>query len=785
MKLFTFCCFFTSLFSIAQSYKLTGKVQDISTNELLPTAAILVENGNAVRADFDGEYSIEVKKGSQHITVKMIGYESLDTIIVVTGNAEFNFKLKPDQLEEVVVAAGRFEQSIEEVSVSINIIKPSLIENKATIDCEQIIEQVPGLTVQDGQVSIRGGSGFAYGAGSRVLVLVDELPMLSADAGDVKWNALPVENIEQIEIIKGASSVLYGSSALNGVINIRTKYPRNKPETRVNMHHGYFDNPKRESLRWWNSNPYYIGGNFYHMRKIKDNFDLVVGGNMLSSTGYRQGEDEERFRLNANTRYRSKKVEGLSYGANFNSQFARTGLFVLWENDSLGYSPSGGADPNSESTTLTFQDGWRTNVDPFISYYTKNGAQHNVRTRWFRTNNINNQGRGARADLYYGEYQYQKYFDSLDMNITAGFSAYRNIIVADLYGDHDGKNIGAFAQVDKKWRRFNFNAGLRFEYFKLDTAETKYEIGGSTIPVQPIFRSGLTYKLREHSILRASWGQGYRFPSVAEKYAATNLGSVSIFPNASLQPERGWSAEIGFKQGVKLGKWRGYVDVAAFWTEYQNMIEFTFDEYIPEGVVPQLSDPNAPNYLYDMIGFQARNAENARITGVDISLTGQGQLNDELSLTVFAGYTYMNPITLNSDSAYLSTFSDTTTNMLKYRYRHLVKGDVQVDYKKWSFGVSSRYNSFMSNIDETFLNLVIDFNGFPISLGDQVLPGLPGYRERNNRGDLVFDFRTSYQINEQFKMAFLMNNALNREYAGRPGDIGAPRTFIGQLTLSF
>ena len=61
------------------------------------------------------------------------------------------------------------------------------------------MEQVPGVTIIDGQANIRGGSGFSYGAGSRVLLLVDDLPMLAADAGDIKWSFLPVENLEQVE----------------------------------------------------------------------------------------------------------------------------------------------------------------------------------------------------------------------------------------------------------------------------------------------------------------------------------------------------------------------------------------------------------------------------------------------------------------------------------------------------------------------------------------------------------------------------------------------------------
>ena len=103
-------------------------------------------------------------------------------------------------------------------------LKPSFIANTNPIGMDAAIAQVPGVTVIDSQANIRGGSGFSYGAGSRVLVLVDDIPQITADANDVKWEFLPIENINQVEVIKGASSVLYGSSALNGVINIRTNY---------------------------------------------------------------------------------------------------------------------------------------------------------------------------------------------------------------------------------------------------------------------------------------------------------------------------------------------------------------------------------------------------------------------------------------------------------------------------------------------------------------------------------------------------------------------------------
>ncbi|NBX80438.1 MAG: Plug domain-containing protein, partial [Flavobacteriales bacterium] len=113
----------------------------------------------------------------------------------------------------VVITAGRRNQNIEDVPISMEIIRPELVNNKGLSSLEQAVDQSPGVYSMDGQVSIRGGGGYAYGAGSRVMLLWNGIPMLSPDLGDVKWNAVPMEQTSQIEILKGASSVLYGSGA--------------------------------------------------------------------------------------------------------------------------------------------------------------------------------------------------------------------------------------------------------------------------------------------------------------------------------------------------------------------------------------------------------------------------------------------------------------------------------------------------------------------------------------------------------------------------------------------
>ena len=148
---------------------------------------------------------------------------------------------------------------------------------------EDAIDFIPGVSIIDGQANIRGGSGWSYGAGSRVQLLVDDLPQLTADANDVKWNFLPVENLEQIEVIKGASSVLFGSSALNGVINIRTAYPRDTPIAKINFFAGFYDNAfietdKKYSLNYQDKTSFYNGVN----QKLNANLDLIPPGVDLS-----------------------------------------------------------------------------------------------------------------------------------------------------------------------------------------------------------------------------------------------------------------------------------------------------------------------------------------------------------------------------------------------------------------------------------------------------------------------------------------------------------------------
>jgi outer membrane receptor protein involved in Fe transport len=149
----------------------------------------------------------------------------------------------------------------------------------------------------------------------------------------------------------------------------------------------------------------------------------------------------------------------------------------------------------------------------------------------------------------------------------------------------------------------------------------------------------------------------------------------------------------------------------------------------------------------------------------------------------------MDPHALTFDSAYIKAQhvidsagkyeaylgSDTTT-LLKYRFRHLAKADVEVTYKKISLGASLRYNSYMENIDNLFVHPFF---------GNQIAPGVAHYRRYHQHGDAVYDARLAYEFNSNLRLSFIVKNVFNYIYMERPTDMQPPRTMTVQLTAAF
>lgn len=759
VRFLLFCIFSVAGFAFAQNPEVSGRVTDAASGEPLVGVNVFYSNNQGVATDASGFYSISAGPGKVVLQFRFIGYNTVHKELSLKQGQELTIDIALEEsaslLNEVVVSASRYEQKISDVIVSMEVLRSATVENTHTVSIETALQQVPGVMFLDDQVSIRGGNGYSYGVGSRVLLLLDDLPMLTGGGGEAKWDFVPLENLSQIEVLKGASSALYGSSALNGVINIRTAYPGAKPETSITAYSGMYDNPEREEIAWWDKQPYYAGLRFSHSRRI-GNFDLVGGANVHNDKGYRENENEKYIRMNLNTRYRSQKIKGLSAGINANAMFNEGGNFLLWlDGDSGVYKASPDFDQHFRNT--------RFNLDPHVTWFAGKNSRHTLKGRIYQVT-YDSDSLHNYDDSWFAEYQYLKRWEN-DFSVTAGASTTHIQSQSNLFGNvkHTANNQSVYFQTEKRHLKWRVSLGGRYEWHTIDDLGEKSK---------PLIRAGINYQAGKFTFLRTSFGQGFRYPAIAEKYAATEVGALKIFPNDTLKPEYGWNAEIGVKQGFTIGWIQGYADAALFWTEYKNMIEFTFGQHYP----PDLTNPTLLDF-FSYTGFKAYNITNARIAGFEVNFAGKGMAGP-VSYTFNAGYTYTNPV--DKDFGKRENTASTGKNILKYRFYHNVKVGADFTYRKLSSGFNIDYHSYIINIDLAFEDsLRVNGVGLPVF----ILPGLHEYRVKNNTGDVLVNWRFAWQPMDKLKLSFFINNLFNREYMTRPADVGPPRVFAMQVAV--
>jgi outer membrane cobalamin receptor len=720
-----------------------GKVYDKNTLEPLAGVYVIYGRNLGTTTGQDGLYLIKTTSGRITVSFQFIGYSTVTQEVNVPENdtVELNvgLQMKVREIDQIVISANKNEQKIAELAVSMDIIKTEFITDNHITDAQELINKTPGIEVMDGQASVRGGSGFSYGAGSRVLALIDGLPMVSADAGNIKWQFLPLENLSQVEIIKGASSVLYGSSALNGIINFRTADATNIPATRFFAETGIFGKPKNKKWIWWDTPRVYSSASFSHLRKIGKT-DLGISGNLLIDEGYRRLNGEKLGRLSLKLKHFNEKIEGLTYGINLNSGYTVKRDFVLWENAETG------ALKQQETATIELNGSFFA-VDPYITLKKTNRYKHDLRMRFQTSLNRFPESEKTNSDAYslYTEYQLWYYLTHY-MDITAGLSENYSNVISNMYNDHNGLNLAGYTQLEiSPLQRLKAVAGFRIEQNSLDGIKDK---------IVPVFRAGLNWQAADYTFIRASFGQGYRFPSIAEKHAATTLGSVTIFPNPDVLPESGWSTEAGIKQGIMIGKMTGQTDFSLFMSQNTNMIEY----YLAMYTDPETGLPTT--------GFKATNIEQSRIYGGELEFILDGSIGT-VNATINGGYTFTYPVEFD-------TYTHKNKSVfLKYRRKHSGKLSINTSWRKFETGINMYAKSKILRIDDFFLNE---------TTGEAILPGFPGYWENHNTGYFLIDGTIGYKFNDRFNLSLAVKNITNTEYMGRPGDIQPQRSYSLRFT---
>jgi outer membrane receptor for ferrienterochelin and colicins len=645
----------------AQTYSISGKVSDLNSKPVPGVNIVIINTNFGAATDNEGNYSItNLPSGTYIIEFSAIGYEKIKKKNVTIQNRSIilNIVLAEAVIEseEVLVTAGKYEQKKSDLPVSSEIIHGKEFEERNFSNLEDAIRYVPGITMTEDQVSIRGSSGYSRGTGSRALLAIDGLPFYTGDTGEIVWEMVPVTELQRVEIIKGAASSLYGSSAIGGVINSITRDISDKPKTVVNGFYGMYDKPYYSEWDWSGGRRPFNGLTLSHSNRF-GKFGFNISFTRLEELSYKQDDDFKKYIGFLKTVFNFTPVSSLTFIANtFNK---RAGQFLYWKDSRNALVPP---DQNLGDRIETNRYLFGLIYKSLIS----NKLLLNVKTSYYRNYFKDNETipNESTSNLYRGEVQLNSNVTDF-LVLTGGVEGTFSEVKSSLFGNPDAFGIGIYAVGDIN---FSFpliaSIGVRYDYSKLDSLDGS----GAVSP-----KIGLNYKITEKLILRSSLGTGFRAPTLSEAFTSTSTGGITVKPNPNIKSEYNLTFELGFNYA--LFNFLNF-DAAVFQNEYYDMIEPGIDP--EDGLV----------YFSNLV--------RARIQGFEANTTFY-LLPNELSLSF--NYTYLWARDLETGMA------------LRYRPRHVFYSGL--DFRKWNFdfGINFRYTSRVEEIDEELVDLGIVVDG--------------------------------------------------------------------------
>ena len=707
--------------ALASGGSIAGRVTTRADGEPLVGVNVLLQGTvRGTTTNARGEFRIAgVPPGEYTLVFSMVGYqrEKPSNVVVEEGKdiiLNISMIQVPVQTDQIVVTASKREQSLEEVPVSISILDATEIKQRNSLTIDDALRYVPGVNITGFQLNIRGSSGYSRGAGSRVLMLLDGIPFIAGDTGELNFESIPVGQVERIEVVKGASSALYGSNALGGVINIITKSIPEVPETDVRTYAGTYDQPTFDQWKWSAKPRFFNGQSVSHTFK-SGNLGISLFASRQLDDGYRQNDYRRRYNFYMKTKEEFSSSSSLTL--NFGLLYQFGGQYLYWRNlDSALIPPLIQASDNVKSTRF-YTSGLYNGVlsDKFL--FTAKGIWYH--NEWgFET--IHMYGRSeSLSDVITVEGAATWLLDDVQ-TLSFGLNGDFDMVSADMFGDHIGYGYALYAQDELKLsRELTLTLGARFDYQAIGLSEPSGQLNP---------KAGVAFNPSPGTTLRASVGRGFRMPSVAEAFLSGEVSNLATVPNTNLKPEDSYSYELGLSQAI--GDFATF-DIAGFRSDYDNLIE--------AGLIMSKTD---------LPFIQWRNVTKARVQGFETSFK-LGLFNGGLRYNF--GYTYVYP-------------EDRSKNdLLKYRPRHLFYTNLTMQAGFLSAGADFRYVSRVDRIDEEFVDLGI------IPDGDERQDIL--VTDFRLGADLSF---TGFPLT----VTMNVNNAFQRNYVELIGNLMPPRNYV-------
>jgi len=664
---------------------ISGRVVNTDTGSPLDFTDVYLDSlplGNAT--DNHGNYLIRyVPPGTHTLVVSRLGFvEHRQTVSVVAGKLlSRDISLKPTQVsgEEVVVTAARKEQTAQMAPASVAILTAEDVAIRPVTTFDQILESVPGVAVFRAagvsvqSLSIRGSSDVAGGGvGNRVLLLVDGRPALTAEAGGAYWGLVPTNFVERVEVVKGAFSSLYGSTAMGGVVNVITRRPT-KSTTSLAMKYGFFEKADPE-IRYTDETLFQNELELSHSG-IRGPVSYLFNVSRKESDGHATQTGYEFYDV----------FSKLLFDLNLNRNLELT-LGGGWAENDYPHSWLNAAQPLSvrPSRTDNRQEKRQFNVDAHYWAVPNNRSKYSSRFYWYRNtaNSFFNEndpnleitrneplgtktlldgdklGNITQFDTYLSDKNY--FIAGIDLQLDYVESSPDTI----LYGKQQVNNGAFYLQNETQFsKELIATVGLRYDVNHLVSGKTLKEFSP---------KISLVYSPTKTFTVRGLFGQAFRAPTISERFFEEEIGGgIDFVPNPDLDAER---MDVSLEAGVR---WQATsyadLDVAWFYYHYENLIywrDIGIDNGATAGTV-----------------FQVQNLNRALLQGVE--LTGNLRIKGVVHLS--ANYTWLNA----EDQS-----DDRLDDILAYRPEHSLNLAATARWSRLQFHTNGR---FRSDIEEVFL----------------------------------------------------------------------------------
>jgi len=448
------------------------------------------------------------------------------------------------ELETVTVTAERFPVQEKESPRFVTVVTSEELKETGADNLVDALRRTGGFAYKAfGPLGIsQGGMNSSLsirGVKDGELVLINGVPVQGAAGHAYDLNTIPVEQIERVEILKGAASTLYGADAMSGVINIITRKPGEELSAKGSVIFGnesYNNHSVSASCPGVN-----IGFNYQHL-----------------------GAQTEISR-NYTSRYRYDMDMTDKYAVNLNANpFEKLYVDYLGSYNQVGFQKVYDAKKPFEGTD---QDQTKHFAD--IRYETSDmktkmfGNYDIMRRTVYTTTGPDDNNRNFNAGME-GDYR----FNLSDWRFTTGASAiFRGAEYSNQYGEHHRSDYAVFLEMKKMlFDRLTATVGVREQYIDGESGTADYD------RFLPSF--GVNYKATEQVHLFANAGKAFRAPTFNNLYYESSF----LVGNPDLKPEEGWTYETGIKYDMNLLRLR----LAAFYMTYRDKIEIDASKGYPQ-----------------------------------------------------------------------------------------------------------------------------------------------------------------------------------------------------------